>query len=156
MSSIAARSQLALRLRFFFGPSGILRCADAMSALGQKRTFGKVRLMSALPPIADIGTQACDVCFVPKADIHSSASTSIRGYEPTGRAHVSGSPDFCRPSRNRSRSAGRAKRPSKALITRVGTRSSLDCARCEPRRHIAAEHVVDRSRWQGVDQAGGH
>jgi hypothetical protein len=25
--------------------------------------------MSALPPKADIGTQPCDVCFVPKADI---------------------------------------------------------------------------------------
>ena len=25
--------------------------------------------MSALPPIADIGTQPCDVRFVPKADI---------------------------------------------------------------------------------------
>ena len=40
-----------------------------MSALGQKQTLGKVRLMSALPPKADIETQSRDVRFVPKADI---------------------------------------------------------------------------------------
>ena len=40
-----------------------------MCALGQKRTFSKISAMSALPPKADIGTQPCDVCFVPKADI---------------------------------------------------------------------------------------
>ena len=38
-----------------------------MSALGQKRTLGHLRLMSALPPKADIGTQPRDVRFVPKA-----------------------------------------------------------------------------------------
>jgi hypothetical protein len=41
----------------------------SMSALGQKQTLGKVRLMSALPPKADIETQSRDVRFVPKADI---------------------------------------------------------------------------------------
>ena len=40
-----------------------------MSALGQKRTLGHVRAMSALPPKADIGTQPRDVRFVPIADI---------------------------------------------------------------------------------------
>jgi len=40
-----------------------------MSALGHKRTLAHVRVMSALPPKADIGTQPCDVRFVPKADI---------------------------------------------------------------------------------------
>ena len=40
-----------------------------MSALGQKRTLGHVRAMSALPPKADIGTQSWNVRFVPKADI---------------------------------------------------------------------------------------
>jgi hypothetical protein len=40
-----------------------------MSALGQKQTLGKTRLMSALPPKADIGTQSWNVRFVPKADI---------------------------------------------------------------------------------------
>ena len=40
-----------------------------MSALGQKRTLRSVRLMSALPPKADIAERHRDVCFVPKADI---------------------------------------------------------------------------------------
>jgi hypothetical protein len=42
-----------------------------MSALGQKRTSALVRVMSALPPKADIGTQLRNVRFVPKADIAS-------------------------------------------------------------------------------------
>ena len=37
----------------------------SMSALGQKRTLGKVRLMSALPPKADIKCRIRDVRFVP-------------------------------------------------------------------------------------------
>src|SRR5262249_18918516 len=40
-----------------------------MSALGQKRTSHQVRVMSALPPKADIVQHHCDVRFVPKADI---------------------------------------------------------------------------------------
>src|SRR5262252_7529909 len=40
-----------------------------MSALGQKQTFKRLRLMSTLPPKADIGTQPRDVRYVPKADI---------------------------------------------------------------------------------------
>ena len=40
-----------------------------MSALGHKRTSQHVRVMSALPPKADMDQQGCDVCFVPKADI---------------------------------------------------------------------------------------
>jgi len=40
-----------------------------MSALGQKQTLARVRVMSALPPKADIGTQLRNVRFVPKADI---------------------------------------------------------------------------------------
>src|SRR5262249_35943344 len=40
----------------------------AMSALGQKQTFKRLRLMSALPPKADINQHHCDVRFVPKAD----------------------------------------------------------------------------------------
>jgi hypothetical protein len=42
-----------------------------MSALGQKQTLVPVRVMSALPPKADIETQSRDVRFVPKADIAS-------------------------------------------------------------------------------------
>jgi hypothetical protein len=41
-----------------------------MSALGQKRTFSEICAMSALPPIADIGTQCRNVRFVPKADMN--------------------------------------------------------------------------------------
>jgi hypothetical protein len=44
-----------------------------MSALGQKRTLGKVQLMSALPPKADIRCRDRYVRFVPKADICSAA-----------------------------------------------------------------------------------
>jgi hypothetical protein len=36
-----------------------------MSALGQKQTSGDVRVMSALPPIADIADSDSDVRFVP-------------------------------------------------------------------------------------------
>ena len=36
---------------------------------GSKADIGKVRLMSALLPIADIGTQSRNVRFVPNADI---------------------------------------------------------------------------------------
>jgi hypothetical protein len=45
----------------------------AMSALGQKRTLGHVRAMSALPPKADIGTQPRDVRFVPITDVVGSS-----------------------------------------------------------------------------------
>jgi hypothetical protein len=40
-----------------------------MSALGQKQTLRNVRLMSALPPKADIETRSQNVRYVPKADI---------------------------------------------------------------------------------------
>ena len=40
-----------------------------MSALGQKRTLRHVRVMSALPPKADMDQSGCDVRFVPIADI---------------------------------------------------------------------------------------
>jgi hypothetical protein len=40
-----------------------------MSALGQKRTSEQVRVMSALPPKADIAECDWDVRYVPKADI---------------------------------------------------------------------------------------
>jgi hypothetical protein len=36
-----------------------------MSALGQKQASAHVRVMSALPPKADIGTQSGNVRFVP-------------------------------------------------------------------------------------------
>jgi hypothetical protein len=40
-----------------------------MSALDQKQTLAFVRVISALPPIADITESDWDVRFVPKADI---------------------------------------------------------------------------------------
>ena len=40
-----------------------------MSALGQKRTFGRGLRMSALPPKADIRAAPQYVCLVPKADM---------------------------------------------------------------------------------------
>jgi hypothetical protein len=40
-----------------------------MPALGHKQTLPHARVMSALPPKADIEWRLCDVCFVPKADI---------------------------------------------------------------------------------------
>ena len=40
-----------------------------MSALGQKQTSHQVRVMSALPPTADIVQHGANVRFVPKADI---------------------------------------------------------------------------------------
>jgi len=46
----------------------------SMSALGQKQTLAHVRVMSALPPKADIDQHACDVRFVPKADSGSAAN----------------------------------------------------------------------------------
>jgi hypothetical protein len=40
-----------------------------ISALGHKRTWQQVRVMSALPPKADMVQHNRDVRFVPKADI---------------------------------------------------------------------------------------
>src|SRR6516225_2200167 len=48
----------------------------AMSALGQKQTLGRVCVMSALPPKADIDCASRDVRFVPKADIGAIRSAS--------------------------------------------------------------------------------
>ena len=49
-----------------------------MSALGQKRTLGPLRLMSALPPKADIRQRNCDVRFVPKADVRGRLLDKLR------------------------------------------------------------------------------
>ena len=48
-----------------------------MSALGQKRTLAHVRVMSALPPKADIRIDRQDVCFVLKADSCGAANSSL-------------------------------------------------------------------------------
>src|SRR5262249_17897732 len=57
-----------------------------MSALGQKRTFAHVRVMSALPPKADIDKQNCDIRFVPKADIAHRSMTVISSASPWRRS----------------------------------------------------------------------
>jgi hypothetical protein len=43
-----------------------------MSAVGQKRTWRQIRVISALPPKADIGQPHWDVRLVPKAAIAAS------------------------------------------------------------------------------------
>src|SRR6516225_5298408 len=48
-----------------------------MSALGQKQT-SRLQPMSALPPKADIGTQPCNVRFVPIADVTSPNARSAK------------------------------------------------------------------------------
>jgi hypothetical protein len=60
-----------------------------MSALGLKQTLGKVRLMSAIPPKADIAERRCHVRFVPKAD-SCTAATDLQGlaYSITSSARV--------------------------------------------------------------------
>jgi len=50
-----------------------------MSALWQKRTSENVRIISALPPKADMGTQSRNVRFVPKADIGRLIQSTRRG-----------------------------------------------------------------------------
>ena len=48
-----------------------------MSALGQKQTLAHLRLMSALPPKADMVQHDRDVRFVPKADITRCSNRSL-------------------------------------------------------------------------------
>ena len=47
-----------------------------MSALGQKQTCAAQKVMSALPPIADMCGAKTNVRFVPKADIKASRGLS--------------------------------------------------------------------------------
>ena len=58
-----------------------------MSALGQKQTLRRVRVMSALPPKADISADDQDVCFVPKADITSGLIDYFIGAAEQRRRH---------------------------------------------------------------------
>ena len=62
-----------------------------MSALGQKRKSGHVRVMSALPPIADIAESHWHVRFVPEADVSNcskaapySITSSVRASSEAG------------------------------------------------------------------------
>jgi hypothetical protein len=56
------------------------------SALGQKQTSRSEIAMSALPPKADIGQSASDVCFVPKADISQLIRSPRGGQNRQGNA----------------------------------------------------------------------
>ena len=53
-----------------------------MSALGQKQTCAAQKVMSALPPKADMCSALAHVCFVPIADI-APAELKRASYEPT-------------------------------------------------------------------------
>ena len=57
-----------------------------MSALGQKQTLADVRVMSALPPKADIAERDQHVRFVPEAD---SCTAAINARLRTGIAEFS-------------------------------------------------------------------
>src|SRR6516164_6157418 len=67
----------------------------ATSALGQKQTSEHDWIMSALPPIADIGTHSRDVCFVPKADSCSAANVA---YSITSSAETTSEDGMLMPS----------------------------------------------------------
>ena len=60
-----------------------------MSALGQKRTWGHVNAMSALPPIANIDRGCRNVCFVPEADKCTAANSIQGGKLVSGLARLS-------------------------------------------------------------------
>ena len=66
-----------------------------MSAMGQKQTSAHVRVMSALPPKADIGTQPRDVRFVPK---RTHALQQFCRYSITSSARASSEGGTVRPS----------------------------------------------------------
>jgi len=84
-----------------------------MSALGQKKTLGKVRLMSALPPKAGIDRACRDVRFVPKADELlllvtrplANHSAPLAGTSCAAWFHFRRSCLYCYPIRIRSRAA---------------------------------------------------
>ena len=76
----------------------------SMSALGQKRTSEHVRIMSALPPKADIAKRDRHVCFVPKADIPH-CGKKRRYFSPTTGSTSGVSVDRARRARAGLRSA---------------------------------------------------
>ena len=67
-----------------------------MSALGQKQTSAHVRVMSALPPKADIAESDWYVWFVPNSDI--SRRNNLRCYSITSSAMESSPGDMVRPN----------------------------------------------------------
>ena len=65
-----------------------------MSALGQKQTFAPQKVMSALPPIADMCSATRDVRFGPIADIGTNLHV---GYSITSSARASSIGKMVRP-----------------------------------------------------------
>ena len=66
-----------------------LRAWDSpMSALGQKQTLAVQKGMSALPPIADMGSAKRHVRLVPEADIDSVVETSRERRSNCGNWYV--------------------------------------------------------------------
>ena len=63
IASPEAQGQASYRLKL------VTERGAAMSALGQKRTYAVQKVMSALPPKADMCSALAHVCFVPIADI---------------------------------------------------------------------------------------
>jgi hypothetical protein len=49
-----------------------------MSALGHEQTFAPQKVMSALPPKADIRSAVAHVCYGPKADIGTNCRRCLR------------------------------------------------------------------------------
>jgi hypothetical protein len=66
-----------------------------MSALGQKQTSRHLQSMSALPPIADIGTQPLNVRFVPEADIGLMGCTVMKSEKALDDLLVPPKADHC-------------------------------------------------------------
>jgi hypothetical protein len=80
--------------------------------LGQKQTFKRLRLMSALPPKADIGTQSQNIRFVPKADIQAAVGydCATEGTQLVEYHHETSPSQFPVFSNMRRRGAGRVTR----------------------------------------------
>ena len=56
-----------------------------MSALGQKQPCAAQKVMSALPPKADMYAALADVCFVPIADISIASRTNAASIQTRSR-----------------------------------------------------------------------
>jgi hypothetical protein len=68
-----------MKYQLIFRKIDLAQTPPLMSALGQKRTSKRVRVMSALLPKADIGTHAANVRFVPKAELNAIHFPLTRG-----------------------------------------------------------------------------
>jgi len=75
----------------------LINTLGRMSALGQKQTFGSVRLMSALPPKADIRTTCFKVLLSRLLLLAGSINVSMNGTRvPSGRSAIASRPNLQR------------------------------------------------------------